>query len=118
MAARPVATTDAEKKLRCCQYYELMKEVTSTLGKATLKQYKEGYGLDLKLKSYTKICQADYPAAFKGYAKSPSKWDAAKHLATTDPDSGSIEYKTYCDGGAQALAVAAAAAAAITVSLY
>ena len=94
-----------------------MKEPSTTLEKAKLTTYK-GYGLPLALKTYTKLCKNDYPSDIKGYALAPSKWDAATNTVTTDPATGSLVLKSYCDGGAQALAVAAAATAAITVSLY
>ena len=54
-----VATTDAEKKLRCCIRTELMVADTTTAGKDEVTS-KKGKGWSSEVKTYTKICDYSY----------------------------------------------------------
>ena len=62
--SRTVATTDADKKLRCCMYFELMKEADNTVGKAVQTLYTT-YGYPLGVNKYSKICNYNYPDTIK-----------------------------------------------------
>jgi hypothetical protein len=63
-----VASTVADKALRCCMYYELMKDAENKAGKDLIKVYKTDYGIDLKKDSYTKACNNNFPTQI-AYAK-------------------------------------------------
>ena len=105
------ATTDANKKLRCCMRTELIEDSDTTAGKAAVTTNK-GLGYASEEKTYTKICNYGYAAFYTSlgteYVSSTLMWtDASKN-----------QYKLYCDGGAQALAISAAAATAVAISMY
>ena len=55
------ASSVADKAIRCCMMYELTKDASNTAGKDLIKTYKTMYGLDLKVGSYTKACNNNYP---------------------------------------------------------
>ena len=54
------AGTDAEKKLRCCQYVELLKPADTPVGKGSVTTNNTSYGWPTVKDTYTKTCNADY----------------------------------------------------------
>lgn len=124
-----VATTDAEKKIRCCMsmgyttapansgsiFFDL-----SALYLAGMNTY---YGMPItSTGTYTKVCSLNYPAdmpylvdilglKITGSSRSGDTW-------TVPAANGSWASTQYCDGSATALAVAGTAVAAIATSMY
>ena len=120
------AVTDAAAKAKvCCTYNALLKEATGTTAeianaKAEWKMEYEQYGNRNEIGYYNKICQTDYPAIiamFNDKAKYAS-YDSSTGVGTALKANGSYQFKSYCDGGAKALAFATIATASATLSMY
>ena len=119
------ATTDAEKKKRCCQYmgYTTAPDqgtaAQKALGATTQLSLNLNYGLPLAKGDYTRFCNNDYPATLpvgKG-SNTLITYDTKTGLVQYPIDYGKMATTQYCDGGAKALAVAGAVALATAISL-
>lgn len=124
-----VATTDAEKKIRCClsMGYTTAPANSSNLFFDVSALYLAGmntyYGMPItSTGTYSKICALNYPAdlpyivnilgtKITGSTRSGDTW-------TVPADQGSWATTQYCDGSATALAVAGTAVAAIATAMY
>lgn len=123
-----VATTDAEKAKRCCQYQEVLVLPTGDATvKATGDSLLEGWtsdGLSIVVGEYGLRCSTDYPANWTYMESMKTTWgatmvvDAKTGVVTLPVDKSGSSWKMYCDGGAAVLAVATTAAVALTVSVY
>ena len=83
--------------------------------------FKNAAGVVLEIGTYNKYCVSDYPASIALYTVAGQTtyngYDAKTGLLKYAKINGAFEAKTYCDGGAQALALATVAAAAVSVSM-
>ena len=116
-----LASTDAEKKKRCCMYYEVVTAPSGTnkaTGDTELLAYKTSYGLPTTAGEATKYCNLDYPTSIAALKVLQPSYSASTGEFTADSASGAYKVKTYCDGSAAALQVAAVVGAAVTISMY
>jgi hypothetical protein len=120
------AITDATKiKESCCMYLE-----RTVLPNGTTAETKVGtdlnityynyYGLTKNLGEANLYCDSSYPTTIKNYKDTTktASYDAATGLVVTLKANGAQQLKSYCDGGAQTLAVATMAVAAAAISMY
>ena len=115
------ATTDAEKKERCCLYYEIIDPPSGTYkadGEADLLKYKKYFGVPTTAGEATKICMPKYPEFFTALATSNPTFDVKTGEVTSAADKGQYKVQIYCDGSAAALQVAAVVGAAVSISMY
>ena len=124
--ARAAITVAADKAKYCCNIIGLTKAASGTTAETTqaktlFTSYKNSVGVVLEIGTYTKYCVSDYPATITSYTvagqTSYNGYDAKTGLLKYAKINGAFEAKTYCDGGAQALALATVAAAAVSVSM-
>ena len=119
-------TVAADKAKACCLYHEVTKApsgTTAEIKEATdsFKSTNESVGLTSTVGEYNKFCTTNYPRMITDYttagSTSYSSYDAKTGLLKFTQAKGAVEMKSYCDGGAQALALATVAAAAVSVSM-
>ena len=82
--------------------------------------YYNQLGLTKNLGEANLVCDYKYPTTIAGYKDTTknASYDAATGLVVTLKANGAQQFKSYCDGGAQTLAVATMAVAAAAISMY
>ena len=73
-------------------------------------------GIKSAIGKYNMYCVDDYPALIKGYETTPSAY--VTPILTVSKAEGGYTARTYCDGGAQTLAIAIMAFATASISIY
>ena len=118
-----LATTADAKKVRCCKKYQQTKTSAGSgksMGDLDLMFGKAQYGYSTTVGEFSFLCDYNYPETFKNLANtetSKGTWDSKTNLYTAAAKYGSYAYTSYCDGGAQVLAIAASAAA-VSLSMW
>ena len=116
-----VVSGTADAKKRCCLRQSIISECSGS-GKAacdiTEASNLLNTGATVTKGEYSLYCSFDYPVLITALkADATATWDDKTNTLTASATTGANAVQIYCDGGAQALAIAATTAVALTLTM-